>query len=435
MIEGPSLWGLVPLVVFIILVFRKWNPIAAILTAMIVGAIMGGQGLGAIAGSIKDGLGSFLAYVGLIIMAGGGLGKIAEKTGVARKIVQFVMHKIGITTPNRAILGTMVASTLLTGLLGTLAGANAVIAPVVIPIVAAAGLSSSVVAVIFQGAGATGLFLGPFTPPVVTLMGLTGLTYLQIVLFAGLPVSIILWLTTFIYCKKILTKSLKEHPYAKEDLDLIKNNDNQETDSKATTQATLAFILSLVGLLTYGIIIQGGSTFAIFVILATAIITGLVGRLSPNEVAETFLEGAKPLVWLFFQFVLFTPFIQYTQDMGGFESLKNLLYPFIEDGGRSIMIILSTIIGVAGVPGAAVGQSIILHEMFLPLVSSLSIPMTVWVLVLLVGSQITSFLYPTGDTLGAMGIARSDDLKNMIIFGVVATIPVILFVVIRALFL
>jgi hypothetical protein len=58
--------------------------------------------------------------------------------------------------------------------------------------------------------------------------------------------------------------------------------------------------------------------------------------------------------------------------------------------------------------------------------------MSVWVLVLLVGSQITSFLYPEGDTLAAMGIARSKNIKNMVTFGVIATIPQIILVIIRA---
>jgi len=47
----------------------------------------------------------------------------------------------------------------------------------------------------------------------------------------------------------------------------------------------------------------------------------------------------------------------------------------------------------------------------------------------------TDLLYPIGDTLGAMGVARSKDLKSMVIFGVIATIPIVLFVVVISLFL
>jgi GntP family gluconate:H+ symporter len=429
--QAPTLWGLVPLVVFIILVFRKWNPIASIVAAMIVGAAMSGTPLKEVASSIQSSMGSFIAYVGLVIMAGGGLGKVAEKTGVARTLVRFVMTRIGIDTPNKAIIGTMIVSALLVALLGTLAGANAVIAPVVIPIVAAAGISSSVVAVIFQGAGATGLFLGPFTPPMVTLMELTGLSYGQVLLYAGIPISVLLWVTTFFYCKKILKSSLAEYPYSAEDMAAL--HSGGDTDSRVTKQATWAFVLSLLAFIVYGIVIKGGATFAIFVILATALVTGLVGRLHPNQLADTFVEGAKPLTWLFLQFVLFTPFIAFVENMGGFNALGDLIMPLIEKGGPSLLVILATIIGVVGVPGAAVAQKVVINTMFIGLVTSMGVPATVWVLVLLIGSQITSFLYPTGDTLGAMGLARSGDIRNMIIFGVVATIPPILYVCLRAL--
>lgn len=438
MFESPSVLGLLPLVLFIVLIFRKWNPLASLAAAVILGAIMAGKAPTEVAAAVKNGLGGFMAYVGVIIMAGAGLGKITEKTGVAGRIIRFVIDKVGIGSQNKAIISTMIVCTLLPAMLGTLAGSNALIAPVIIPIVAAAGLSSSVVAVIFQGAGATGLFLGPFTPPMVTLMGLTGLSYVSVLLYAGLPVSVLLWITTFVYCKKIAAKSLLTNRYSDAEIALSGGQVGaKETpkQKKVAIQATVAFLLTLVGLLAYGIIIQGGSTFAIFVILCTALVTGLVGRLHPNVIADTFIEGAKPLVWLYFQFVLFTPFIDFVTEMGGFQALADILLPLIQSGGEKALIIVSTIIGVAGIPGGAVAQKKIIHELFLPFVTQLAIPMSIWVLVLLIGSQITSFLYPTGDTLGAMGIARSKDVKNMIIFGVIATIPPLLFVFVRALFL
>src|SRR5690625_2651500 len=157
----PTLWGLVPLLLFIVTVFRGWHPLVSIGLSVVVGAVMAGVPPAQVAADLETALGSFLAYVGLIILAGGGLGKIAERTGVARNIVRFIIDKIGADTPTKVIIGTGIASCIMVGLLGTLAGANAIIAPVVIPIMAMVGVSSAVAAVIFQGFGATGLFLGP----------------------------------------------------------------------------------------------------------------------------------------------------------------------------------------------------------------------------------------------------------------------------------
>jgi len=434
MFQAPTLWGLLPLFIFVILAFRNRHPVVAISIAIIVGAIMSGEGLVSIGSSIREGLSSFLGYIGLIIMAGAGLGKIAEKTGAAENIVRFIMVKIKLNTPSKAIIGTMFCSALLSGLLGTLAGANAVLAPVIIPIVAAAGLSPSVLAIIFQGAGTTGLFLGPFTPPMVTLMELTGLSYTQILISASIPLAVVVWAATFFFSKRVLSKTLLEQAYTAEDIiDINKDNggfseEDKKRKEKISKQATLTFLITLLGLIVYGVIIEGGSTFAIMIILLTSITTALAGRLSLNEMVETFFEGAKPLVWLFFQFVLFTPFIYYIEKLGGFEALANLLMPLVESGGKTALLNMITILGVAGIPGASVAQMTILNEMFLEIISGAGIPMTVWIMVLLVGSQMTEYLYPVGDTLGAMGIARSRDLKSMIIFGIVATVAALILV-------
>lgn len=434
MVTAPSLWGLIPLFLFIVLIFRKWNPIAAIGGAIIVGAVMSGASLMDVATVIaKNGMTDFVAYIGLVILAGGGLGKIAEKTGVARNIVSFILKRVGINSPNKAMVSTMIASCVLSALLGTLAGANAIIAPVLIPVVAAAGLSSSVVAILFHGAAAAGLLLGPFTPPMVTLMELTGLSYPQVLVHAGLPYAIVLLIVTFVYSKVILKKSLKDHAYPSEDANVhVEEQNHDPRQAMISKQATAAFLITLIGAIIYGITVKGGANFTIVVILLTAIVTGLAGRMNPNQISETFVEGAKPLLWIFLQFVLFTPFIYFIEKMGGFEALKNLLLPLVESSGQTGMIIISTLVNVAGIPGAAVAHSILMHKMFLPTVTNLHVPMSIWALALLVGSQMPSFLYPTGDAIGAMGLARSNDLKNVIIFGVVATVAVMLLVIVYA---
>jgi len=268
----------------------------------------------------------------------------------------------------------------------------------------------------------------------VTFMEVTGLSYIQILLYAGLPLSIILWLVTYVYVKKTLSKTLKEFPYSKEDIANSAENQNK-SNPKIVTQSTVAFLISLLGLIIYGIIIEGGATFAIIVIVVTSIITGLAGRLKINDIVEAFFEGAKPLIWLFFQFVLFTPFIHYVEELGGFEALKDLLIPLMDTGGDLTLVAVSSIIGVAGIPGAAVAQVVVLDEMFGAIFTTAGLSASVYIMVLVVGSQMTELLYPVGDTLGAMGIARSKDLKSMVIFGIISTIAILLFLIVRTLIL
>ena len=104
------------------------------------------------------------------------------RTSVAQNIVYTVVNRFNIKSQKAAIIISMVISTLLVSMLGTLSGANAIIAPILIPIVASLGITPNTLGVILHGAGATGLYIGPFVPPVVTIMGLTGLSYTQYML-------------------------------------------------------------------------------------------------------------------------------------------------------------------------------------------------------------------------------------------------------------
>lgn len=420
MFEAPTIFGLLPLVLFVVLVFLRTHPVVAVIAASILGAIMAGETPVGFAEQVNRGLGEFLAQIGLIILLGGGLGKVAEVTGVAAHMARFIILRIGVRTPNRAIISTMLTSGLMVGSLGTMAGANTVIAPVIIPVVASAGLSTSVVAAIFQGVGATGLWLGPFTAPMVTLIEITGLTYWQALIYASLPLSLAMWVAVFLFAKFTLKKSLAEHPYPEEfhrSLEELR----EQTPEPRTKRATTVFIITLLALLVAGISIQGGVTFAVIVLTVTGITTGLAYGMTPNGIAEAYFEGAKPLIWLFLLFIFFTPFIFYVEELGGFESLRLLLEPVVSNTSGVVTVLIATLTGIAGIPGAAVAQAVILDEMFRGVFESAGLPISLFALMILAGSQLTDFLYPVSDTLMNMGIARSKDLKRMIYFGVFAT--------------
>ena len=109
-----------------------------------------------------------------------------------------------------------------------------------------------------------------------------------------------------------------------------------------------------------------------------------------------------------------------------------MLKPLIEVSGDIGFIIISTLVGIFGVSGAAVAQSVVLNDLFKNIVVDINLPMTIWGTVLLIGSQITSFAYPTGDMIGQMGLARSKDLKSMIRNGMSITIVMIIYVIVRA---
>ncbi|HLR34471.1 MAG TPA: SLC13 family permease [Tissierellales bacterium] len=430
MIFGISpIFALVPLIIYIILAFKDINAILNVVICVLLSAIMTKQPLMEMGDVIGEALGSFLAMIGFIIMLGSALGEVLKKTGVAEYIVLTFMKKIGINDEKKAILAVMISSCILVALLGTLAGANAIIAPIVIPLVAAIGITPSTLAAIFQGAGATGLFIGPYSPQVVTIMEVTGISYGVYLSSVGLPLAIVCWVVTFVMAQRIQNRTRNVYVY--EDVEEPDKNYNPTIEAK---KATIVFFVSLLIMVIYGIINQGGSSYAIVVMFVAAILTGVFGGLNLNTIFETMVEGAERMVSLFIMFVLFYPFITFISEAGAFDALVELLKPLLASESPILFSLIATLTGIFGIGGAAAAQTVVMDNMFGPLADNIGISITLWAMVLLVGSQITSFAYPEADMLGQMGLARSKDLKNMVKFGVTLTVSTIILVIIRSFF-
>lgn len=410
------------------LAFKGKNLLSTVIICVLVGAVLTGQTPVSLSNEIANGLKSFLGLIGFIIMMGAGLGEVLTETKVARNLVEILIKKVGIKSQNQAIIVTMGTSTLLVSLLGTLAGANAMIAPILIPIVASFGLTPNALAVILHGAGACGLFLGPFVPPVITLMGITGLTYGAYLANVGIPVTILVLITTYYTGKKVQKQYEGIEVYSAEDMD----RDEEFRSTPEIDKATMVFAIVMIGMLAYGIYAKAGAAYAIVVMLAVAFTTGLTAGRSMMDIIGSLTKGATRMFWLFFMFVLYDPFLKFVTMTGAFTTLGDMLKPLIEVSGDIGFIIISTLVGIFGVSGAAVAQSVVLNDLFKNIVADINLPMTIWGTVLLIGSQITSFAYPTGDMIGQMGLARSKDLKSMIRNGISITIVMIIYVIVRA---
>jgi H+/gluconate symporter-like permease len=423
------IFALVPLIIYIILSFKDLNPVLNVAICVILSAIITTQPFSSFGGVLAESLGSFLGMIGFIIMLGSGLGAILQKTGVAKYLVMSLVKKIGVDNEKKAILTTMISSMVLVSLLGTLAGANAILAPIIIPLVALIGITPSTVAVVFMGAGLTGMFIGPYTPQVVTIIGLTGLSYGQYLLAAGMPLAILVLIITYIMANRVQKKTLGVYAYE----NMEKPNEEYVAGDE-TKKATLAFGITMLALIVYGITLQSGSSFAILVISVSAVITGLAGKLKPNDLVETFIQGASRMMWLFIMFILFNPFINFIAEVGAFEALVSLLKPLLESRSKVVFSFVAALTGIFGVGGAATADNIVMDNMFKSLIIDLQIAPSLWALILLVAGQITSFAYPEADMIGQMGLARSKDMKNLVKYGVIITAFSILLVVVMAFF-
>ncbi|MEW8972956.1 MAG: Na+/H+ antiporter NhaC family protein [Tissierellaceae bacterium] len=423
----PAILGFLPLLLYIFLMLKGKDMNVAVLICVILGAILTGESILGFGAVLQQSLSSFLSLIGFIIVLGAGLGEVLTRTKVAHNIVHFVIGKTNLKSKKQAILIAMATSTILVAMLGTLSGSNAIIAPILIPIVASLGITPSTLGVILHGAGAAGLQIGPFVPPVVTVSGLTGLSYGEYMINAGIPLaSIILIGTYFVACR---TQKLTEGKIAYSEED--RASDKFETTAEIQ-RGTLVFILTMIIMLVYGIISKAGASYAIVVMLTASLTTGLASGMSFEESLKTLIQGSSKMYWMFFMFVLFDPFLNYVAKSGAFEAIAGYMQPLVDAGGEVAFLMVSTLIGVFGVSGAGVAQAQIVHELFLPTVTSMNTGMGIWALVVLVSCQITFFVSPTVDMVGQMGLARSKDLKAMLKNGWVITIITFIYVFIRA---
>jgi len=423
-----GLLGLAPLLLYAVLVFRDVDILAATAICVVLGALLSHQTPVSFGAALANGMSSFLALVGLIIMLGRGLGEVLNATGVSHTIVHRIIYGIGVDTEKKAMLGIMAACMVIVGLLGTMAGGNAIIAPIVLPVAAAVGLSRSTVGVIFQAVGEEALILGPFTPPVITLLGLTGLGYGEMLLYVSGPVALITLAVTWLMIQRIQRNTRESNPY----------QPPEETERFEPTprnrRATAVFVLCFLAAVAYGIAVKAPTSFVIVIMLGLSVITGLVGGLRFDEILSHVARGMAGNVGLFLLFLLLDPFIVFVNQAGGFAALTALIKPMMEIGGKPAIVVTGGFLGAFGISGATVATMKLLHEMFGALLGSHGVSMLAWALALVVATRVNNFVFPGANMASSLGFAESVDMKSMLRNGWTVGACQLIFLIIFSLF-
>ncbi len=419
---GFNVWwglvGLLPLLVYIFLVLREMDPLPATIICVVLGAAINAKSLVAIGADLSKAMGSFLGLVGLIIMLGRGLGEVLSETKVAHTLVYKIIYSIGVNTQKKAMLGIMMATMVIVGLLGTMAGGVAIIAPIVNPIAAAVGLTPAAVAVMYQSVGEEALTLGPFTPPVVTLIGLTKLDYGTMLVTAALPIAFVTLLVTWFMAQRIQRSTEEKMP---EGLAVGKELESfHPTDH--SRRATTTFIALFTALIAYGIFVKAATPFVITVMLLLSFVVGMVGGMKFDAVCKSIVKGMAGNVGLYLLFILLELFINYVELAGGFKALTYLLMPLINIGGRVAVVIAGGAIGAFGISGAVVAELVTLNKMFAALLKEYNVSMYAWAVALIVATRVTNFLIPGSNMVAMMGFAQSKNLKAMLRNGYVVAL-------------
>jgi len=251
------------------------------------------------------------------------------------------------------MFAVIITSIVICGLLGTLAGGNAVIAPVIIPVVAAVGLTPSVVCTLLKVGGEIGLIMGPLTGVTIATMSVTGLSYGKLMLWAVIPFSIV-WIVATLFAVIKMQKRDKGIEVYEITEDMIDINKIVITNEQKRT--TIIFLMAFILLVVYGVISKQGTNYAIIVMLTLSVIIAISSKMEIDSAINTFVEGATKMTDMFLLFILFEVLFNMINLGGGFEALGNLLTNLVSAGGKAGVVIVASLVGGFGIEAAAVAE-------------------------------------------------------------------------------
>lgn len=409
LIQAPSLLALVPLVIMIVLAFRGMGNVSAMMIGIMAGALLMGQDLGGLAKAFQASLGSTTALIGVIIMTGAGLGVLMSETGVTHTLVYWIVKRIGVNTQLKGKVALVVSSILICGLLGTLGGGNAVIAPIMLPILASLGVTPTVVATLFKVSGEIGLMVGPLTGVTLITMEVTGLSYSQLMIQAVLPFCAFWLAGAWVGASRAQRRTLGKEAYTV-------SEDVKDLDALVITpkqvRTTVAFLAAFVLLVAYGILTKQGTNYALMVMIVLAAVVTLFSWTNIDKAVGCIVKGVASQANMFLIFITIDVLLDLVTLGGGFDAISNLLGGLAKGGGAAGVMLAASIVGGFGIEAAAVAEIQIISEMFGGLAVEVGLPMGCFAVSILAATRLTGSAYPSSNFAGQLGTAQCTNTKE-----------------------
>jgi TRAP-type C4-dicarboxylate transport system permease large subunit len=395
--------------------------VLATLGAVVTAVVLTRSTPAALGPVLIESMGSLIALLGVIILLGAGLGEVLKRTGVAEFVVLSVVRKVGLTTQLRAQLGVMLACTILAGALGTLAGSVAIVAPIVIPLLAALGFSTTATAAMFFFSGLAGLTLSPFAPITTSIYGAAQVSWIGYVLAAGLPTALVMFGVGFLAVRWNQRRTAEAFPYPPEravDLDAV------QEPVPGAARTTAAFLLAFLALVVYSGVTAAGATFVPVALILLIAVTGIAARRPIGELMGAVYAGASRLLGIFFLFFLLAVLFTLVDSMGVYDGVADRFA--LSTMAPYLFCLVVVLIGWVGVAGAAAAQAVLVNQVFGPLAATLGVPPAAWSVVLLAVSQTDGLgPFPNPDMIGQMGLAESRSLRWQLLSSYLVLVPVV----------
>lgn len=363
-----------------------------------------------------------VTIIGLIIVLGAGVGGVLRETGVAQMIVAGVLRLAGSRGPRAVAVGVMLACLVLVAALGTLAGALAIAAPLLIPVAARLGYTRTATATLMFVGGCAGLALAPFAGSNVAIMDAAGVGYGEYILYGAGPLALLTLIVGMVWVPFVQRRSVSSGDF----YTATEAAEVRSAVTGSTRVATVVFLIVLATLVVIAVVTAIGIVFPLIALPLLAVVTGSAARTPLRAWLAATGRGMWSMAGTFLLFWLLAVLFIVIDRLQPFEAVLELLGPQLEASSPFVFSIIVALIGWVGVPGATAAQVVLIDKVFGPLAGQIGVGAGSWVVVLLFASKADTYgPFPNPNMVSTMGLAHSKNLRTMLLTGWVLLVPVV----------
>ncbi|MBS8266775.1 GntP family permease [Mesobacillus boroniphilus] len=184
MTEAAVHWGgaMFGLVIAIILIFKRVNPVYALFAGAITGGVLGGASLNETVGIIIEGTNSVMPAV-VRVLAAGVLAGVLIESGAAEKMAETIVGKLG---EKRAVFAIALAAMILTAVGVFVTVSIIIVAPIALSVGRRTGLSKPAILLAMIGGAKAGNIISPNPNSIAVAKGFN-VDLSQVMLYGFLP--------------------------------------------------------------------------------------------------------------------------------------------------------------------------------------------------------------------------------------------------------
>ena len=139
-------------------------------------------------------------------------------------------------------------------------------------------------------------------------------------------------------------------------------------------RTTVAFLISFVLLVGYGIATKQGTNYALMVMIVLAAVVAIFGGIEIDRSVDCITKGVASQANMFLIFVSIDVLLNLVTLGGGFDALSNLLGGLAGNSPTAVMLVAS-VVGGFGIEAAAVAEIQIITDMFGGSATQVGLPM------------------------------------------------------------